>query len=294
MAPDLPGEDYPWSAGRERSRYRPPAGAVDAHIHLYAGRYPADPAATLRPGDATIEDYRRIQSRLGLARCVVVQPSTYGTDNRCLIDCLTRLGDQARGIAVVDGDCSDVELMRLHAAGVRGLRFNLIQGAGASTSDVVSLGERIAGLGWHVQVQASAARWPEIAPLLRSLSVPVVIDHMGRLPQPEGIAHPCWRVLLGLVNTGRVWVKLSGAYLESRSGPPDYEDVGTVARAWAAHAPERLVFGTDWPHPSASATGGPLPDDANLLDLVAGWVGSETSMARVMLQNPCELYGFPP
>ena len=129
--------------------------------------------------------------------------------------------------------------------------------------------------------------------MLHGLSVPVVIDHMGRLPQPEGVTHPSWRVLLGLVDTGRVWVKLSGAYLESRSGAPGYEDVGTVARAWVANALERLVFGTDWPHPSASAAGGPLPNDAELLDLVADWVGSDASMKQVMVSNPCELYGFP-
>lgn len=284
----------PWSSGDARAQLALPALAVDSHLHIYDARFPFDPRADLRPADATVDDYRQLQARLGTSRCVVVQPSSYGSDNRCLVDALAQLGATARGVAVVDDAVSDAELKALNQAGVRGIRFNFARPAGPSADSLETLARRIAPLGWHVQLHAVGNGWLQLASAIGRLPVPVVIDHLGRLPNPPGTSHPAWRMLASLVESGRAWVKLSGAYHDSLHGPPGYEDTAGIARSWLRLAPERLVWGTDWPHPGAVAAGRPLPDDAALLDLLPNWAGSASLVRQVMVENPSALYGFTP
>lgn len=238
-------------------------------------------------------DYRLLQKRLGTSRSVIVQPSTYGTDNRCLVDALRQLGDAARGIAVVRSDVSRTELDHLHLAGVRGVRLNLARPAGAAIEDIGKLARAIQPLGWHLQIHALADSYVQHIHWLRDLPVPLVIDHLGRLPLPQGVGHPAFALLRTLVDAGRTWVKLSGAYHDSRSGAPDYEDAGNVFKAWLSIAPERVVWGTDWPHTAAMAGEKPLPDDARLLDLVGTWVPQKAVRDRILVANPARLYGFP-
>jgi D-galactarolactone isomerase len=284
----------PWSAGSTSATLVLPPGAVDCHHHIYDSRYPADARATLRPADATVDDYRLLQARLGTTRSVVVQPSTYGTDNRCLVDALERFGTHARGIAVVDSTVDRAELERLHAAGVRGVRFNLSRPAGAPVEDMEVLARAIAPLGWHMQIHALADELLPVLERLQALPVPVVIDHLSRLPQPRGTDHPVYAALRRRVDLGNTWIKLSGVYHDSVTGAPDYADAAQVFRAWAQAAPERVLWGTDWPHVASMAGEKPMPDDARMLDLVGDWVPDAQHRQRILVDNPVTFYGFTP
>lgn len=285
--------EAPFTAGHAAARRLAPANACDAHIHLYDRLCPAAPGARLLPPDASVDDYAAVQRRIGTTRVVVVTPSTYGTDNRVMLAGLRRLGDAARGIAVVDPGVTDAELDRLHQAGVRGVRFQGFRGSPDFRLDALApLARRIADRGWHVQLHLAADAIAEHAALLRDLPAPLVIDHLGRLPQPAPFAHPAYRVIRSLLDAGRTWVKLSGAYHDSRDGAPTYADSGALARAYIDAAPERVVWGSDWPYPSASAGERPFPDTAQLFDLLADWSPDESALTRILVTNPEALYGF--
>ncbi len=288
LAATARAETVPWSAGSERPRLKAPPEAGDCHHHIYDHRFPPDPRATLHPADATVADYRLLQTRLGLTRNVVVQPSTYGTDNRCMLAALAAFGPTARGIAVVHPDIPESDLRRMAAQGVRGIRFNLVQ-TGATTIEMVEpLSHRIADLGWHVQLHMLGAQIAAQEALLRRLPTPIVFDHLARIPAVEGINHPAFRVVRSLLDGGRAWVKLSGPYQDSRTGPPSYADVSAVARAYVRAAPERCVWGSDWPHPTEKIK----PDDAVLLDLLSDWAPQPSTQTLILVKNPEILYGF--
>src|SRR5690242_21360392 len=168
-----------WSAGTEAPKLRAPAGAADCHHHIYDSKYPVDPRSTLRPGDASVEDYRALQRRIGTSRNVIVQPSTYGTDNSCTLDALAAFGPTARAVAVVDTTVPDAELKRMNGLGVRGIRFNLAQ-AGATTPEMIEpLSKRVNDLGWHIQINAPAAKIIEIKDILNRVPTPIVFDHLA-------------------------------------------------------------------------------------------------------------------
>jgi D-galactarolactone isomerase len=276
----------PWSSGMELPRIKAPKNAADCHHHIYDSRFPVDPRAKLRPGNATVAEYRLLQKRIGTTRNVLVQPSTYGVDNRCMLDALRQFGlTTARGIAVVNTEISDSTLKELQVAGVCGIRFNFLQ-AGATTSDMIApLAKRIAGLGWHTQINAPAEQIHATMPIWRSLPVPVVFDHLGHVSAP---GEPVFGAIAGLLQSDKCWVKLSGAYIDTKVGAPTYADRGEVAKAYIKEAPERLVWGTDWPHPTTSDK----PDDALLLDLLAHWCPNEAVRTRILVDNPAKLYGF--
>ncbi|WP_026191093.1 amidohydrolase family protein [Methylobacterium sp. WSM2598] len=279
-----------WSAGTERPRLTVPPGATDCHHHIYDARFPAAPAATLRPPDASVEDYRQLQRRLGLTRNVVVQPSTYGTDNRLLVEAVKAFGSTARGIVMLDASVTADELKRLHEAGIRGVRFGTRLPGGAPIEDMEPVARRIADLGWHIQLVSEGEKIIGLRDVLERLPVPVVFDHMGHLPEPEGPDHPAFGVMARLIETRGAYVKLTGAYILSKSGPPAYADRGRLARAYVALAPERLIWGSDWPHPTSPAEG--KPDDAVLLDLLAEWAPDPAVQAKILVSNPARLYGF--
>jgi predicted TIM-barrel fold metal-dependent hydrolase len=265
-----------YSTGTEPPKLKAPPNATDCHHHIYDARYPVDPTATLRPADALVEDYRALQKRIGTARNVLVQPSTYGIDNRCHLEALAAFGPSARMVAVVNDTVSTEELKRMHALGVRGIRFNLAQ-AGATTPEMLEpLSKRINEFGWHIQINAPAARILQIMPIL--------------IPQPDGVNHPLFAKVRTLIDKGRTWVKLSGAYADTKIGPPTYSDSGAVAHAYAKAAPERCVWGSDWPHPTEQSK--QLPDDALLFDLLTDWVPDEKVRHRILVENPAFLYDF--
>lgn len=282
----------PFSAGHGRTDVDVPPDACDCHVHLYDSRYPAVPGATLRPPDASAADYRQLQRRTGTRRAVFVTPSTYGTDNRALRDALAAFGAQARGVAVVDEQVSDAELHALHECGVRGIRLNLSLGVVNTASQIVPLAHRIAPLGWHMQLLAPAGMWIELADTLENLPVPVVFDHFGRLAPSMAGRHPSHELILSLLEAGRSWVKLSGGYIVSEEGAPRYADLAPLARSFLQAAPERVLWGSDWPHASATAGHQPMPDDAHQMTLLAGWTGTDRALRRVLVDNPAELYGF--
>ncbi|WP_202800603.1 amidohydrolase family protein [Hydrocarboniphaga effusa] len=278
----------PHSAGTERPRSRAPAHACDAHLHIADARFRHD--FPQRFGGATFNDYRKLQQRIGVSRAVIVQTKIHGVDHACLLDALKQLGPNGRGIGVVTPEVDQAELLRLDAGGVRGLRFSVWNPADAFTTlDMVEpLARRIADLGWHVQIHAMADQIVDAAPLLNRLPCPIVFDHMGRLPPAQGADHPAFGVICRLMDQRKAWVKLTGAYLNTTQGPPDYPDATRIARAFVAQAPDRLVWGSDWPH----ATEATPPDDARLFDLLGVWAGDEATRSRILVDNPVRLYGF--
>ena len=266
----------------------PPLGC-DCHFHIFGpyDRFPLDPGRHYDPQAALIRAYERVARALGLTRMVVVQPSVYGTDNRCTLDAATRFGlDRARVIAVVDPGVGDAALRALHDGGTRGLRFNLVSGNGAPLEALEAMARRIAPFGWHLQLYTSGAVLAEIAPRLATLPVEVVIDHMGGVRASEGTDAPGFQALLRLLGSGRAWVKLCGYRISA--GPP-FADVAPFAAALLAVAPERCVWGTDWPHPSLTAW---MPEDGALFDLLGAWAPDDATRRRVLVDNPARLYGF--
>jgi D-galactarolactone isomerase len=283
-------EPVKYSAGTARPKSTAPANAVDCHHHVYNARYPVDPKSTLRPADALVADYRVLQKRIGTSRNVLVQPSTYGLDNRCHLDALAEFGPSARMVAVVNDSVSADELKRMHALGVRGIRFNLAQ-AGATTPEMMEpLSKRVNDLGWHIQINAPAAKIMEVMPILETrVASPIVFDHLAHIPQPAGVNDPLFAKIRGLMDKGRTWMKLSGAYADTKVGPPTYADSSAVARAYAKAYPERCVWGSDWPHPTEKDK---YPDDAVLFDLLTDWVPDEKARHRILVENPATLYDF--
>lgn len=284
--------ELPFSAGTGLPTLLAPENACDCHMHVYDRRCPVAPGAALTPPDASTDDYRRLQRRLGTSRVVVVTPSTYGTDNSLMLDALARFGNCARGVAVVDQTISDGELESLHRHGVRGLRFNLARGNQAAAADMEPLAARVADLGWHIQLLMPPARLVECETLLKRFPAQVVFDHFGRIDVASGTAHPAYRIIRGLLDSGKAWVKVSGAYLLSQEGAPDYGDIRELGKAFIHGAPERIVWGSDWPHAVASMGERPMPDDARLLDLLLDWTDDEATRTRILVDNPAALYGF--
>lgn len=269
--------------------YRAPPGAVDCHHHVYDGRFALASDASYRPGEATAGDYRHFRDRLGLARSVVIQPSVYGTDNRCTLDAVAQLGSAARAIVLIDDDTPRAALEAMARAGAVGVRLQAVGASRANFARLERLAARVAEVGWHLQLHLDADLIVDGAARLRALDVPLVFDHFGRIPLPEGVTHPAFRVLGGLIATGRSWVKLSAGYHFSKLGPPAYGDVGALTRAFLALAPERMLWGSDWPHPTETVK----PDSAILLDRFAEWSGENGIAGRVLVDNASDVYGFP-
>lgn len=280
-----------WSAGAERPRLLLPPGAVDCHHHIYDQRFPAVANATLRPGDASIEDYRALQRRLGTARNVIVHPSTYGVDNSLLISALEAFGDAARGVCVIRPDAPEQELQQLHKAGVRAVRLNLLT-AGAILTDAMirPLAERVAPFGWHVELNMAPDHIVEHAEVIQALPCPVVFDHMAHLSLPDFQHHRAFIIMISLLRKGRAWVKLSALYNDTTIGPPSYADRIALAHTLVDLAPHRLVWGSDWPHPTESDDN--KPNDADLLDLIQSTCSSNKIKQQIFVRNPENLYDF--
>ncbi len=284
------------SVGLNRPQRRLPPGACDSHMHIFDLRFAPSAHWPRTPPVAPVAAYRQLQARLGTTRTVVVTPSTYGTDNACTLDALDQLGDAARGVAVVGDGLGADELAHLAARRVRGLRVNFVspQSWGTTTPAMLAtlarkVAEHPACAGWHIQIFAQPEQLIALAPQLHTLPVPVVIDHLGRIDPAEGPAAEAYGVVRGLLDGGNTWVKLSGAYTRSTVHGPSYADTLPLGQALVQAAPERLVWGSDWPHTTEAAG---TVNDADLMDLLQAWAGSDAAMDRILVDNPARLYGF--
>ncbi|MDP9993873.1 putative TIM-barrel fold metal-dependent hydrolase [Variovorax boronicumulans] len=284
----------PFSAGTGRASVNVPAGACDCHVHVYDSRYAAVSGARLTPPDASVADYRLLQRRTGTDRVVFVTPSTYGADNGAMREALAAFGDRARGVTVIDEQTDPAELRALHDIGVRGIRFNLSLGAHPPAASLRPMAERIAPQGWHLQLLAPPDTLLALAPVLRDLPVALVFDHFGRIAPADAGRHAAHALVLDLLCEGRAWVKLSGGYIVSPTHRTDDAALDALARSYLQAAPHRVVWGSDWPHATASAGRHPMPDDAVQVDALARWCGDEETLHRVLVDNPAALYGFTP
>ena len=267
-----------------------PAGACDCHIHVYGDpdRYPWKTYDDRAPPYGPLEDYAAIRDRLGLSRTVIVQTPFYGNDNTCVLDTIARLNHDARGIAVVAPSIAEDALAALHAGGIRGLRFGIELARGMRPDALEDMAAKIAPLGWHIQYRSTERDLTDLADRLARLPVPFCIDHIGSIPPETGVEHPAFTALLRLVDTGRCWLKLSAPYQLSKTGGPGYDDYRPQARALVAAAPERMVWGTNWPHPRVAEK----PDDGDLLNVLAVWAEDARTRKAILVDNPATLYGF--
>jgi 2-pyrone-4,6-dicarboxylate lactonase len=289
----------PYCAGPDPNLRKPafklPTGAIDCHAHVFGpiSRYQYSPKRIYTPPDAPPSAYWRMLGVLGVQRAVLVQPSVYGTDNRAMLDAMAGDKNRLRGVAVVEESVSDAELERMHEAGVRGIRFNIVdvkpEEKGRLPIAVVrSMAERIKSLGWHIQFLMHVDEFPELDRDFGGLPVDVVIDHFGYMNTAKGIDHPGFQALLRLLRAGRCWVKFTGAYRISRNDMP-YDDVTPYARALVEAAPERVVWGTDWPHPKHDKS---MPNDGEMCNHLLDWIPEEKQRRLALVDNAARLYGF--
>lgn len=269
-------------------RFAVPSGAWDTHVHAIGAlaRFPLAPDRSYTPAQVPIEAYVALMDRLGIARALLVQPSIYGTDNRAMVDALLRHPQRFRGIAVVAPAIAGRELRALHDAGVRGVRANLLNRGGISFDDACALAGRLADLGWHLQLQIDASTFDRFDAVAR-LPVDVVIDHMGYMPADKGASHPGFGQLLKLAEAGHCWVKLSAAYRLTPWRREGYGAVAPLARALVRANPQRMLWGSDWPHTGLYAD---MPNDGDLLDLLATWIDDDAMRDAVLVTNPVSLY----
>ncbi|MGG7564878.1 amidohydrolase family protein [Rhodovulum sp. DZ06] len=270
-----------------------PPGAVDAQTHMYLPAFPPPPGAPNAPADPlpTPGAYRAVMDRLGVERVVVTQGNAHGTDNESLLACLAAMGDCARGVAVITPETPDAELERLHGAGVRGARIMDLPGGAVGLDRLAEVDARAAAMGWVLAVQFDGSTILDRLALLGRLESRWILEHHGKFfagAAPGGLEETA---VLSLIDRGNCWFKFAAPYESSREGPP-YADVGALARSIAAYAPERLLWGSNWPHNLAARTG-QAPDDAELLALACAWAGSDRARRLMLAENPARLFGFP-
>lgn len=269
-----------------------PPGACDCHAHVIGAPpdYPLVAERAYTPPPAPLAAFQALHRALGIARAVIVQPSAHGTDNRVTLEAIAGYGPNARGVAVVEATVSDRDLAALQEGGIRGLRLNNLFGGGVGFEALEPLAARAAELGWHIQIWHDGATMQDLAPRLRRLTVPVVIDHLGHMNTALGLAHPGFQALLELVRDGICWVKLSGNYRISAAGPP-YHDAIPFARALIEAAPAQMVWGSDWPH-VALYDAQLMPNDGDLLDALDDYAPDAALKQAILVDNPARLYGF--
>ena len=291
MSTDQHGRVRSWSLSPSRPRFVPPAGAVDAHCHVFGpmDAFPFSAKAKYLPQDAGPEALFALRDRLGFARNIVVQASCHGDDNRAALHCIALSNGRARGVAVVDPSISDGELDALHEGGMRGVRFNFLKRLvdDAPKDKFLDVARRVERLGWHVVVYFEADLLDDLRPFLDAIPVPVVVDHMGRpdvTQGPEGKDMTAFRDLLD--SRPDIWTKVSCADRLDAGGPP-YEDFINAVRPLVADYPDRILWGTDWPHPNMETV---LPDDGALVDLIPAIAPTEILQRKLLVENPMRLY----
>jgi predicted TIM-barrel fold metal-dependent hydrolase len=268
-----------------------PPGAVDCHTHVFDSRYPLSPGRGYNPPDSGLAQMLSMHSQLGIERVVFTQPSVYGVDNSAILDAMEKIPDRARAVVAVDMDVTYEELAGFERLGVRGVRLNLDNKGGMpiTLEQVPLLAGRLAELGWHMEFLFAGEDLPELAPLFRTLPVPISIGHFGYMPAAEGPEYPPFRLLVDLVREGNTWVKLSGPNRLRVGDLPPWPEVVPLAHALVEAGPDRMLWATDWPHPNKY---GPLPNDADLIEQLELWAPDEAIRRRILVDNPTALYRF--
>ena len=272
--------------------WKAPADSTDCHFHINGpyDRYPLSPGRSYSPPVADVPAYQAMARTVGIGRMVVVQPSTFGTDNNCTLDAVELLGrEKSRAVVVIDDSFDHDALEQMDAKGARGVRFNAVSGNGTPLDQLENLAARVAELGWHIQFYTHGEQIAELAPLIRKLPVTVVLDHMAGVKSDRGTDSPEFRAAAGLMQSGQAYVKISG-YRSSVQGFP-YDDVAPLARGFIEANPDRCVWGSDWPHPSLFGETH-MPDDGQLFDMLGAWAPSDELRRKILVDNPARLYGF--
>jgi 2-pyrone-4,6-dicarboxylate lactonase len=273
-------------------KFKPPRHACDAHCHVFgpASRFPFAADAAYLPPDAPFEALQKLHSVLGIQRAVIVHASCHGADMRVTLDAIARSGGRYRGTAIIDETYGDEEFQRMHDGGIRGVRFNFVKHLGGhpDMGFFEKTTQKLRVLGWHLILHLDAKDLAELKPTLERLDIPFVIDHMARVTASGGLSQQPFRLLLELMRNDLCWVKISGAERVSSLGPP-FTDALPFARALVAAAPDRVLWGTDWPHPNVKW----MPNDGDLMDLFAAMVPDAAMQAKILVDNPARLYGFP-
>jgi len=274
---------------RRKPKFKLPPGATDAHCHVFgpAAKFPYASNRRYTPEDAPKEMLRALHDHLGVERSVIVQASCHGTDNAAMLDCIASDPKRYHGVAIVDDGFADKDYDKLHNGGVRGVRFNFVKHLGGAPDMGVfnRVIERIKGRGWHVVLHLDAPDIVPLSPMIRKLPLPFIIDHMGRVPAKDGVDQPPLKALLELSRLENCWIKVCGA---ERISMPPYDQAVPIAHALVQAAPERVLWGTDFPHPNATHEA----DEADLVDLVPQYAPDALAQKRLLVDNPARLYGF--
>jgi 2-pyrone-4,6-dicarboxylate lactonase len=275
-----------------KPEYTLPLGACDAHCHIFGpgDKYPYAPRRSYTPPDAPLSSFQKLQSALGLERAVLVNASCYGTDNTVILDAIAQSRGQYRGVANVDDTFTEKDFLRLAEGGIRGVRFNFVKHLGGAPDMSVfrSIVDRIKPFGWHVVLHFDATDLLEFKDLLDNLPIPFIIDHMGRVPTGDGVSQVPFELLLDVAQRDNCWVKICGAERVSTAGPP-FTDAVPFARALLKVSQDRILWGTDWPHPNIKKH---MPNDGDLVDLIPLFMPDEELQKKILIDNPHRLYGF--
>lgn len=273
-------------------KFTPPPLACDAHCHIFgpAAKFPYDPNGAYTPPDSPFEGLQKLHSILGIQRAVIVHASCHGSDMRVTLDGIARSKGAYRGTAIIDSSCTDRQFETMHAGGIRGVRFNFVKHLGgrpdmAFFQKTVS---KVKEMGWHLILHLDSDDLAEFKDLFTKVSVPMVIDHMGRVKAAAGLEQEAFKILMGFMKNENFWVKVCGSERVSSMGPP-YTDALPFARALIEAAPDRILWGTDWPHPNV---GKHMPNDGDLVDLFPLMAPEAALQQKILVDNPARLYGF--
>jgi predicted TIM-barrel fold metal-dependent hydrolase len=284
-----------------------PAGACDCHVHVFGDprRYPFFSGRVYTPETASVAELRALHDALHIDRVVVVQPSVYGTDNACTLDAIRQLGSRARGVAVIDANTPDAALDDMAQHGIRGIRLNLttsgITDPAVALQRFQSAADRVKARGWHIQLNTSLRVIDALSAQLLASPVPLVFDHFGGALGSAGVSQPGFTALVNLVKSGKAYIKISAAADSVSAKAPDYPDVQPLARALVSANPQRVLWGTNWPHPDSATRPGRKPtdlathmqtDDGRVLNLLPVWVPDPATRRAILVENPARLYGF--
>ncbi len=279
-----------WDQNPTKPKFVPPAGAVDAHCHVFGpeANYPFAPTRKYTPCDASKDQLFALRDFLGFERNIIVQATCHGSDNRALLDALQTARGMARGVVTVAKDATDTQLSDMDRAGVRGVRFNFVKRLVdvVPMDECLAIAQRIAELGWHIVVYFEAQDLAELEPFLKSLPTTVVIDHMGRPDVSKGVEHPDFLRFLNLMKDEKFWCKTTCPERLTKTGPP-YQDVIPCMKSLVDQYPDRVIWGTDWPHPNMKSH---MPDDGTIVDIIPQIAQSEDLQHRLLVANPQRLY----